>query len=373
MKNIILPFLIGCALNANSQLTMPPDGDNEKSSVSQWIGPVEITITYNSPDVHAPDGSDRNGHVWGELIPYGFTDPGFGTSKAAPWRAGANENTTIRFSHDVKIEGKDLKAGTYGLFIAVENEGPWTLIFSNNNASWGSYYYSEKEDALRVSVNAKDDVYTEWLTYGFENKLPTTATAYMQWEKKKLPFKIEVANVNEIYFATIKNELRNNAGFNYQSWMNAALFCINNKIHLEEGLQFAESAISLPFIGVENFQTLQTKAMVLDVMNKQDDARKIMHKAIRHATATVTDVHLYARKLLKEGQKEKALEVFKFNRQQHPEDTFMTYAGLARGYAANKDKKNALKNWDIALKNLPEDQKPNLPLYEAEIKKLKES
>lgn len=124
---------------------------------------------------------------------------------------------------------------------------------------------------------------------------------------------------------------------------------------------------------MENFQIRQTKAVLLDAMNKQDEARRIMDKAKRHVTATVTDIHLYARKLLKQGQKEKALEVFKFNRQQHPEDTFMMYAGLARGYAANKDKKNALKNWDIALKNLAEDQKPNLPLYEDEIKKLKES
>ena len=66
--------------------------------------------------MHDPNGKDRKDHIWGELVPYGFTDQGFGSSKAAPWRAGANENTTISFSQDVKIEGKDLKAGKYALF-----------------------------------------------------------------------------------------------------------------------------------------------------------------------------------------------------------------------------------------------------------------
>jgi hypothetical protein len=373
MKKLILPILIAFTTQVNGQISSPPSGDNEKSKISQWIGPVEVTITYNSPNVHAPDGSDRTGHIWGELVPYGFSDPGFGTSKAAPWRAGANENTTIYFSHDVKVEGKDIKAGTYGFFIAAEKEGPWTIIFSKNNASWGSFFYDEKEDALRVKCNPKDCEYTEWLTFGFEDKLPGSTTAFMQWEKKKLPFKIEAPNVNEIYLATIKDELRSRPGFNYESWMTAAYFCINNKFHLEEGLQFADNAISMPFIGVENFQTLQTKALVLDAMGKQDEAMKVMDMAINHSTAGIFDIHTYGRRLLKEGKNQKALEIFKLNRQKHPDDTFTTYVGLARGYAANNDKKSAIKNWEIAIKNLPENQKSLLPQYEAELKKLKES
>jgi hypothetical protein len=95
-------------------LTQPPSGDNQKSKVMQWIGPVQISIEYSSPDVHGPNGEDRKGHIWGELVHYGYIDQGFGTAKAAPWRAGANENTVITFSHDVKIEGRDLKAGSYG-------------------------------------------------------------------------------------------------------------------------------------------------------------------------------------------------------------------------------------------------------------------
>ncbi|MEJ7673978.1 MAG: DUF2911 domain-containing protein [Chitinophagaceae bacterium] len=81
---------------------------------------------------------------------FGYKDLGFGTSKVAPWRAGANENTTITFSTDVRVEGQPLKAGTYGFFAAMETNQA-TLIFSNNHSSWGSYFYDPKEDALKVT------------------------------------------------------------------------------------------------------------------------------------------------------------------------------------------------------------------------------
>jgi hypothetical protein len=58
----------------------------------------------------------------GPAYPAGYTDQGFGSSKAAPWRAGANENTTIEFSTDVKIEGQPLPAGKYGFLYCVRSE-----------------------------------------------------------------------------------------------------------------------------------------------------------------------------------------------------------------------------------------------------------
>jgi hypothetical protein len=90
-----------------AQLTTMPDGGNKKVSASELIGITEINIHYGWPGVA-----------------YGFTDPGFGTSKTAPWRAGANENTVMEFANDVKIEGNELLAGKYGFHIAVLLEQP---------------------------------------------------------------------------------------------------------------------------------------------------------------------------------------------------------------------------------------------------------
>jgi tetratricopeptide (TPR) repeat protein len=373
MKKLLSVFLFSAAIMiAQGQgLTGPPDGNNQKASVTQWMGPVSVTIDYHSPDVHGPNGEDRRGHIWGELVHYGFIDQGFGPSKAAPWRAGANESTRITFSHDVKINGKDLKAGTYGLFLDVEKDGPWKWIFSTNSASWGSYFYNESEDALRVETTPEDAPYTEWLTYAFDDRKPASAVAYLQWENKRVPFRIEVPNVNELYVSTFRNELRGDRGFDYRNLMGAAQFIVQNKLDLNEALKYADLAISQPFIGKEEFATLRTKATVLEAMGKTADAEALMSKAIAHPTASVREVHGYARQLLQSGKKEKALEVFKRNRELHPEDTFTTYVGLARGFTAVGDKKNAIKNWEIAIKNLPEDQKPNKAQYEEELKKLK--
>lgn len=371
-KLLTILFAAASFAGVCQSLTLPPSGDNQKSEVKQWIGPVQVTIRYNSPNVQGPNGEDRKGKIWGELVHYGFIDQGFGTSKAAPWRAGANENTTITFSHDVRIEGKDLPAGTYGFFIAVEKDAPWTLIFSKNYTSWGSYFYNEAEDALRVQATPTEAAYTEWLTYDFEDRQKSSAAAYLQWENKKVAFKIEIPNVNDIYLASLRNELRSSPGFDSQNWMNAAQFCLNNKINLEEALTWADNAVSLPFIGRENFNSLSTKASILEALNRNAEAKATMDKAINHPTATMTDIHFYGRNLITREKYQEALEVFKLNRKKHPEDTFTTYVGLARGYSAVGDKKNAIKNWEIAIKNIPDNQKQFLSTYEAEVKKLKE-
>jgi hypothetical protein len=370
----ILSLIFSVAVSAtvfSQELTLPPNGDNQKASVTQWIGPASVTITYHSPDVHGPNGADRKGHIWGELVPYGFNDLGFGSSKSSPWRAGANENTTITFSNNVKVEGKDLKAGTYGLFLVAEKDKPWTWIFSNNTTSWGSYFYNAKEDALRVDVTPQDATYTEWLTYGFDDRQPKSAVAYLQWENKRIPFKVEIPDVNDLYISKMRDELRGYPGFNYQNWMTAAQFCVQNKVNLNEALTWADNAVSLPFIGEENFSTLQTKASVFDALGRVGEAEGAMAKAVNHPTATTQSIHQYGKTLLAEGKNQKALDVFLLNKKLHPEDKFTIYVGLARGYTAVGDKKNAIKNWEIAIKNIPEDQKGNLPAYQEELKKLK--
>jgi len=373
MKKILpVSLFVLFAFQSLAQLTSPPSGENQRSVVTQSIGIVTVSIVYNSPNVHGPGGEDRKGHIWGELVHYGFIDQGYGPSKAAPWRAGSNENTTITFSNDVKVNGQELKAGTYGLFLDLEKEGPWNWIFSKNSTGWGSYYYDAKDDALRVPTTPVDAEYTEWLTYGFDDRLPSSAVAFLQWENKRIPFKIEVPNVNQLYADKMREELRGTTiGFSYVAWATAARFCARQKINLEEALEWANVAISGPFIGQEDFSSLETKAIVLQAMGKDTEADEIMNKAIKLPSATVQSIHQYGRSLLASGKTQKAMEVFKYNRSQHPDDQFTTFVGLARGYTASGDKKNAIKSWETAIKNIPADQKANASYYESELKKLK--
>ena len=378
MRNIAsLFFLTFCSYTAFGQLSLPPNGDNEKAEVSQWIGIVKVTITYFSPDVHDPAGADRKSHVWGELVHYGFIDEGYGPSTAAPWRAGANESTTISFSHDVKIDGKNVKAGTYALFLDLEKTGPSYWILSTN-IGWGSFQYDPKFDVLRIPTNLEEAPYTEWLTYGFDNRKPTSASVFLQWENKRVPFKIEVPNVNQYYVDQIRKEIQQWPGFNYQNWQTAAAFCARNKINLEEALVWADRAIEKPFRGLTgndgkiNFINLQTKAMVLRALNRTQESDSIMDKAIHLPEVPAPSIFGYSRYLLGVNKNAKAMEVAKFNAKTYPDEKYWTSLGLARCYAALNDKKLAIKNLEVAIQNIPDPVKSLLPSLQEELKKLKE-
>jgi hypothetical protein len=357
-----------------SELSQPPNGDNQRAQVSQWIGPVKVSIDYHSPNVHGGGGADRTGHIWGELVRYGFFDEGFGPSHATPWRLGANESTTITLSHDVKVDGKDLKAGTYAVFLAVEKDGPWTWIFSTS-PGWGSYQYDPKFDALRIQATPKEAPYTEFMTFSFDERHPDSAVAYLQWEKKRIDFKVEVPDVNDLYVREMRKELMQWPGFNYQNWQNAAQFCADHKVNLDEALVWADKAISEPFRGAvrgqRDFSTLRTKAAVLDAMDRSADADAVMTEALHVVGTDALVVHSYGMSLLNSGKKEKAMGVFKLNREQHPDDKFVTYVGLARGFTAMGDKPSAIKNWEIALRNVPEQRKAMIPVIEKALKTLK--
>lgn len=381
MKTFLLPLAMLCAsgfavhAQDNSDLAQPPDSDNEKAEVSQWIGPVRVTVSYHSPRVHF-QGAERTGHIWGELIPYGFTNDGYGEPSPRPWRAGANESTAITFSHDVKVGGKDLKAGTYGLFLDLEKDGPSNWVFSRNSTAWGPYFYDPKDDVLRVPTTLQDAPFTEFLTYGFDDRLPDTATGFLQWENKRVPFKIVVPDVNAIYVAKMRQQLQSSPGFSFSGWQRAAQFCADNKINLEEALAWSDRAINEPFRGGggggrKDFSTLSTKADVLLALGWETDANAVMDEAVHLPGADVVPVYQYARRLLKAGQNEKAMEVFKLNVQLHPEEKFYTSVGMARGYTALGDKENAIKSWETALANLPPRQQVNLPVYQKALDDLK--
>ncbi|MFL6354313.1 MAG: DUF2911 domain-containing protein [Bryobacteraceae bacterium] len=357
-----------------SELSMPPNGDNQRAEVSQWIGPVKISIEYHSPNVHGGGGADRTGHIWGEVIHYGFFDEGFGPSHAAPWRVGANESTVITLSHDVKIEGQDLKAGAYALFVDVEKQGPWTWIFSTN-PGWGSYQYDPKYDALRVTATPQDAPYTEFMTFSFDERRRDSAVAVLQWEKKRLSFKIQVPNVNQLYVDAMRRELMAWPGFNPENWDTAAQFCADNKINLDEALVWANKAINSPFRGAvpgrRDFSTLSTKAAVLRAMQRNAEADALMEEAIHLPGTDAFQIHSYGTSLLAAGKNDKAMGVFKFNRERYPAQ-FVTWIGLARGYTALGDKENAIKSWEVAINHVPEDFKSLIPRMEKALKKLQE-
>lgn len=330
--------------HAQFALTGLPDGGNKNAFVGERVGLTDVTIHYSRPGVKG-----RDGKIWGQLIPAGYTDQGFGTSKAAPWRAGANENTTIEFSNDVMIEGQPLKAGKYGFFIAYDSVQS-TLIFSRNHTSWGSFFYDSTEDVLRVNVKPVALPYSvEWLEYVFMNETENAAMVALRWERKMIPFKIETDYIKD-QLASFNRELRTERGFSWPAWDQAAQWSLQHNVNLEQALQWADTASGATFGGDRVFQPQATKAQLLYKLNRQTEGDALMKKAL--PLAGLNELHQYGRALLQQKKPKDALEVFKMNFAKNGSQ-FTTLMGLTRGYSANGDFKNALKYARLAMPIAP--------------------
>ncbi len=324
-------------------LLTAPDGGNKKASVSEQIGIVKISISYSRPGVKG-----REGKIWNTPVAhYCFVDLGHGTSNAAPWRAGANENTTMSFSHPVKIEGKDLPAGTYGFFISL-SEQESTIIFSKISNSWGSFYYDPSEDALRVTVkNQTLETSVEWLNYEFINQTENAATIALSWEKRIIPFKVE-ADIHGLQIASFKNDFRTTRPAD--DFVQAASYCLENNIELEQALAWMDRGINFRIMGEKNFRTLSTKAAILIKLNRIDEAKKVMEEAL--PMGSMQDIHQYARTLLNAKQPQEAFKIYKSNYDKYPNE-FTTNVGMGRAYSAQGDYKKALNHMKVALPKAP--------------------
>jgi hypothetical protein len=215
MRTAIVVVVVALAASpaiAQQQLKQPEP--SMAASVGQTVGLTEIKVSYHRPAVNGRK-------IWGELVPFGEV-----------WRAGANENTTVSFSSPVKIGGKPLAAGTYGVQM-IPTAKDWTVIFSSMSTAWGHYGYNPKEDALRVSVTPQPlDAFVERLEYDFDASSENGATLALKWEKLKVPVKIDV-DTPAVVMASMRSELRGIAQFTWQPWNQAARYWVDHGGNLD--------------------------------------------------------------------------------------------------------------------------------------------
>lgn len=321
-------------------------------SLEQTIGVSKISINYSRPSVVSSEGIDRTGRIWGVLVPFDFNSrPAASKGNPVPWRAGANENTTISFSNDVTIEGKPLKAGTYGLFIAIhENEGA-TIIFSNTNDSWGSFSYDATNDALRVEGATSVIPHTERLIYTILNITKTSGKIMLDWELKRIEFNVTF-DTHGIVLANFRDYFGDTTGLVWGDYNRAAKYCGDNTLNLEEGLQWAKKAIAMK----ENFRTLTTKSVVLEAMGNQKDAQEVMDHALNLSSVNANNYYSYGTQLLRMGKTNEAIGIYMSLKDKWPEN-WLSAHGMARGLSAQGEYKEAIKQEYKALEIAPEANK----------------
>jgi len=163
-----------------------------------------------------------------------------------------------------------------------------------------------------------------------------------------------VDDATGLYVENLRRELRNTKGFNWEGWQEAAKYCLDSKTNLKEALAWAQNAVSLPFVGQENFFTLQTLADAQAANGLAAEAAATVQKAIDFPGVTPIDLHRYGRTLLARGDKDQALKVFEANAKKHP-NAWPVNVGLARGYAAVGRTQDAIKYLKLAIPQAPDE------------------
>ena len=309
---------------------------SQHATVMQRIGITDITINY-----HRPLANGRQ--IWGKVVPYGQV-----------WRAGANENTTITFTDPVTIEGQALDKGTYGLHM-IPGENQWTVIFSRDSTSWGSFSYKDKDDALRVKVKPQAAELHDALAYDFDDVKADSTVVTMRWEKVAVPFRVAV-NVNDLVTASIHRQLYGLNQFYWEGWDDAAAYFLANKINLDEALKDEDMSIQ----NEERYDNLLNKSKILDAMGRKQDAEAVRTQALNKASAL--QLYFYGRQLQTEKKQDDALALYRSNAKKFP-DYWTSHLGMARVYSAQGDFDNALKEVKLSMNGAPESNKTALENY----------
>ncbi len=320
---------VGSAQSFVLDLPLP----SQRAEVTQRVGITDITIRY-----HRPLAGDRK--IWDGVVPYGKV-----------WRGGANENTTITFTDPVMIEGKPLDKGTYGVhMIPTANE--WTIIFSKNATSWGSYAYDQSEDALRVNVKPIAANMHNALAYDFDQLLPDSTVVELEWEKIAVPFKVSI-DVHSVMEADLKKQLRGLSQYTWMSWDDAANYLLAEKMDLKDALTYSGKSIEIE----DRYDNELTKSKVLAALDRKDQAAVAQKKALD--LASPLQVHSFARQLQAEGHNEEALAIFRENARKHS-DQWYVHTGLARVYSSGGKYDDAAKEMKLAIAAAPDSQKTYL-------------
>ncbi len=341
ISTLIVFLLFVISISAQQNLTTPQA--SQKASISQRIGLTDIEVVYHRPSVN-------NRTVWGGIVPYDQV-----------WRAGANENTTISFSTDVIVESKKVAAGTYGLHM-IPTKNTWTIILSKDNAAWGSFFYNEKNDAVRFTVTPVANDFQEWLSYSFDQLSAKATTLSLKWEKLSVPIKIEV-DVNETVIASMEKELTGIPGFFWQGWNQIALYALTNNYNLENASAWVERSIGIN----KNLTNLMTKSLILESMGKSQEAEKFKKEAFALPGIDEAQVNALGYQLMGIGKTEEALKVFEKNTIDHP-DSWNAWDSLAEGLLTKGDRVKSKQLYEKALGMAPDNQKDRIKGILANIK-----
>lgn len=230
-----------------------------RSMVMQRVGLADVSIWYGSPGV-------KNRTIWGSLVPYDKV-----------WRAGANEATTIEFDKNVMIEGEEVPAGKYALFMYPGTD-EWTVILNSDAGQWGAGNYDESKNVFSFQTNPVTSTFHERLTYDFDDIDMGKATAFLRWDEIAIPMEIEVDYEEQAHSSIMKSFEMEEANPTEMGWMKysmAGYYAADQDMFMDE----AQAWVDVSMEKTESFWAYQVAAKVYHKLGKNEKAMEFIKKA----------------------------------------------------------------------------------------------
>jgi len=223
MKKIalFLSFMV-VAVTLNAQVTTPQPSPSAK--IEQKVGLTDVSVTYSRPSM-------KGRTIFGNLVPYGEL-----------WRTGANANTVITFSDDVKVGGKKLAKGSYGIYTK-PTANSWDVIFYTDTDKGGiPADWSESKIAATVNVKTEPIPFNvETFTIDFNNLTNNGAHLEILWEKTYVAIPIEV-NTKSAVLASIEKTMKAKPTVN--DYYAAAVFYLEEGEDIKKAKEWIDLAIA---------------------------------------------------------------------------------------------------------------------------------
>ena len=206
----------------NAQIVTPQPSPSAK--VTQVVALTDVSLDYSPPAM-------RGRTIFGDLVPFNKL-----------WRTGANKNSIITFSTDVKVGGKDLKAGSYAIF-TTPGESVWEINFYSDTENWGTpqNWDASKVAAIVKANPSKVGEKVESFTIAISNITADGAHLEILWDNTKVAIPFEVPT-DAAVTASISKVM---AGPGSDDYYAAAVYYLNSGKDINKAKEWIDKAITM--------------------------------------------------------------------------------------------------------------------------------
>ncbi|MEO7309167.1 MAG: DUF2911 domain-containing protein [Chitinophagaceae bacterium] len=265
MKKIFIGIAFSAAIVCSHAQPIVTPQPSTTQTVKQNFSVGSIELSYSRPGI-------KGRKIYGDLVPFGKV-----------WRTGANNATTLTFTDDVTIGGKEIKAGKYGL-LSIPNATEWTLIITKDLNVTSPAAYKMENDVVRVSCRPVQIPQTiENFTIQFANITNSSCDLQLIWDNTVVILPITtntdanvMAQIDKVFYKDTK------------PYYAAASYYYENGKDLIQAKAWVEKAVSDP-ANAKAFFMYMLKARIQEKLGDKAGAKATAEKTIALATEAKND------------------------------------------------------------------------------------